>query len=836
MAIIDLNYASESEFRSKFAATPADYVAAGNSYRMLAANSEIVFANPVTLEGKVTGPDNYLEIVCQAGASYMDNSGILTNPLAYDGTKGAAAAIAVGFIPALFSVKMPYVKFTGYQMRQAVGNAGPVIKVFAGAGNVTLDRCILDGFGNSQFDWPLEINDNNFTAVSSLIVHNSNQAVAAYVNTKTAKFENVTFIRPSNFTKGGFAVRLTNDGGTFDNCAFFGFDALIENPGGETVVRNCGGSGTIPTGTGNLPNLVAADNLVNPASDYRLKAGSALINAGRTPSSNNTRAPNGIRQQGTAADIGAWETPDALVAPSATVTAVSVTGQNVTISGTTTGVPTSGTASVSPSSIAYNSAEAAGPSAITFGSGTFTVTFTGLKVGEYNFQFQVANSGYTVGGQNPLGAFRIAGAAATLTQDSMSGQVLRISGTVSGSPTSGQLIVPAATTNPNGAFDQTKAFTITGSTCEVLITLPPGNYDAGIPRFTNAAGTSLPQSGTSAVSVVGIDGNPQAPDDTPAPADTTAPTMNGAITVSAQTTSGFTLSWPAATDFVGVAYYEVDNGSGAYVNVGNVLTLAVTGKSSATTYQTRVRALDAAGNASSPLTASATTAAVTPAPDTTPPVFTGTVNVANTTATTATISWSAASDNVAVTGYEYSIDGGTVYVNAGTARTASLAGLNPSTIYSLRVRAYDSAGNRSSAITGSFETESATTPPTGFTPSISRTVRILAGRSVFDAGTFWTVSGNNSPVGSKDPNSTIDIHFDWTSWLEDIGGAELSAVDFILSPELVSVAGVPSETGGTVFVSGGSTGQNMSITCRITTATTPPRIEDRTVVLQIKEQ
>lgn len=534
MATIDLTFASESEFRTKFAATPADWVAAGNSYRFLAANGQIVFANPVTLEGKVTGPDNYMEIAYQAGASYMDNSGILTNPLAYDGTKGAAAAIAVGFIPALFSVKMPYVKFTGYQMRQAVGNAGPVIKVFAGAGNVTLDRCILDGFGNSQYAWPLEVNDANFKAISSLIVHNSNQAVAAYVNSKTAKFENVTFIRPSTFTKGGFAVRIINDGCTFDNCAFFGFDAFIENPGGETIVRNCGGSGTIPSGTNNLPNLVAADNLVNPASDYRLKAGSVLINAGRTPSALNTRAPNGVRQQGTAADIGAWETPDALVAPSATITAISVTGTNVTISGTTTGVPTTGTMSVAPVSIPYNSAEAAGPVDITFGSGTFTATFTGLKVGRFNTTYQVANQGYSVAGGNSVGSFDIVGVTATVVQAPMVGEILNISGVITGNAISGQIIVPASATTPDGAFDQTKALTINGQNYSVAVPLPAGGYDPSILLFTSSAGTSLPQPGSYAVYINGIEGNPEAPEDTVEP---TTPTVTS-VTVSPATGNG----------------------------------------------------------------------------------------------------------------------------------------------------------------------------------------------------------------------------------------------------------------------------------------------------------
>lgn len=92
--------------------------------------------------------------------------------------------------------------------------------------------------------------------------------------------------------------------------------------------------------------------------------------------------------------------------------------------------------------------------------------------------------------------------------------------------------------------------------------------------------------------------------------DVTAPVMTGSIAVSAQTTTGFTLAWPAATDSVGVVDYQVDNGSGTYASVGNVLTAVVTGKASATAFNVRVRAVDAAGNQATPLIATATTLAV----------------------------------------------------------------------------------------------------------------------------------------------------------------------------------------------------------------------------------
>lgn len=127
-------------------------------------------------------------------------------------------------------------------------------------------------------------------------------------------------------------------------------------------------------------------------------------------------------------------------------------------------------------------------------------------------------------------------------------------------------------------------------------------------------------------------------------------------------------------------------------------------------------------------------------------------------------------------------------------------------------------------------------PVEPFIPSISRTIRILPGKTVYDAGAFWTVQGTSGPVGNKDPQSTIDIYFDWTAWLADIGGAKLSNIAFILGGGIESAGIVPTETGGTIFVTGGTLNADCTVTCRITTATDPARVDDRTAILKIRDQ
>ena len=141
------------------------------------------------------------------------------------------------------------------------------------------------------------------------------------------------------------------------------------------------------------------------------------------------------------------------------------------------------------------------------------------------------------------------------------------------------------------------------------------------PTFTGGDGTHLGPTGLE-VYAYGDGANPGLQStyrtalgmDTPV-ADTTSPAMVGAITVSAITTSGATLSCPAATDAVGVAGYEysIDGGASYTVIPNAARSVVVSGRPAGTAHAVRMRAFDAAGNRATPLSASFTTLAEQPA-------------------------------------------------------------------------------------------------------------------------------------------------------------------------------------------------------------------------------
>jgi chitodextrinase len=184
--------------------------------------------------------------------------------------------------------------------------------------------------------------------------------------------------------------------------------------------------------------------------------------------------------------------------------------------------------------------------------------------------------------------------------------------------------------------------------------------------------------------------------------DTQPPTAPGTPALTVVSSTQINLTWSAATDNVGVAGYVVERCAGAgcssFAQIGTPATTSFNdaGLSPSTSYSYHVRATDAANNLGPYSgTASATTQAP---PDTQPPTAPGTPTATAVSSSQINLTWPAATDNVAVTGYFVERCAGvgcTAFAQAGTTATASYsdAGLSASTSYSYRVRATDAASN-----------------------------------------------------------------------------------------------------------------------------------------------
>ncbi len=202
-------------------------------------------------------------------------------------------------------------------------------------------------------------------------------------------------------------------------------------------------------------------------------------------------------------------------------------------------------------------------------------------------------------------------------------------------------------------------------------------------------------------------------------ADVTAPTLTGSIAITALTSTSYTATCPPASDAVGVTGYQWRlGGTGAWTDIaagGRVDSF--TGRTPASTDSLEMRARDAAGNFSAPL---ATSIALLPPPDTTPPDHLGSIDVTALTFTSYIITLPAAADDVAVAGYEYSLNGG-AYIGMGLSLTAYISGRTSGATDVVQARSFDTAGNRS-------------------TPAMSISVTLPAIRSASPSGKAVTLS------------------------------------------------------------------------------------------------
>ncbi|MDQ4502194.1 LamG-like jellyroll fold domain-containing protein [Sinomonas sp. ASV322] len=95
--------------------------------------------------------------------------------------------------------------------------------------------------------------------------------------------------------------------------------------------------------------------------------------------------------------------------------------------------------------------------------------------------------------------------------------------------------------------------------------------------------------------------------------------------------------------------------------------------------------------------------------DSVAPTAPGSLAAGTPTKTTIPLSWTAATDNTGVAGYEYRANAG-AWVSTGSTGTAfTVTGLTANTSYTIEVRAFDAAGNRGSAASVTASTQAAQT-------------------------------------------------------------------------------------------------------------------------------
>ena len=510
-------------------------------------------------------------------------------------------------------------------------------------------------------------------------------------------------------------------------------------------------------------------------------------------------------------------------------------GQSLTITFSTTNAPTSGMASLNPDATNPNGAVST-LGTIVFGTNTGTATFSNIPPGNYTPTITLTNAAGTrsVSGLQPVSIVGVTGnpAAGSTTTTSTSTVTSVVVSPTTASLTGAGTTAFTAVVNGTGSPSQAVTWTATAGavTSSGAYTAPPAT---SFVQTITVTATSLQDSSKSANATVTV----------AASSDTTIPVMVGAITVSSITTTSCVISWPAATDNVAIIGYEISINNGAtYTNLGNVLTTTQTGLGQGTPYYVKVRAYDAAGNRAIPLSATATTTSVTSTPsDTTAPVMQGNIIKVSSSQTGYVISWPAATDAVGVVGYKVSTDGGATYLDIGAVLTFTKTNATPGTIYQNRVVAYDAANNIAVPLSLAVTTDSppviVPNVPSIYTPAASRTIPVMAGNTELQTtdAVDYVFNSVGIPIFIKDPDATLDYSLNITDWLRDsndvIGQVSATGNGCTISSPAAFSAGLI-----TTFVTGGVVDEVAIVTIKWSTRSTPPRADERDILLKIKQR
>ena len=244
--------------------------------------------------------------------------------------------------------------------------------------------------------------------------------------------------------------------------------------------------------------------------------------------------------------------------------------------------------------------------------------------------------------------------------------------------------------------------------------------------------------------------------------DTTAPSIS-AITATVVTSSSVTITWTTNEPSTSQVDYGPTTSYGSTTPLDSTLVTAhsvtLIGLTSNATYNFRVHSSDALGNEA--VSANATFIIDTAAPS----IPTGLTATAI-SSSQINLSWTASTDNVAVTGYQV-LRGGVVIATVATT-SYSNTGLTAGTNYVYTVKAVDAAGNASvasgsaNATTLAADTTApsvAITTPTP-TATVSGTVSVAANASddVGVVGVQFLLDGN--PLGTEDTTSPYSVLWD----------------------------------------------------------------------------
>jgi hypothetical protein len=225
-------------------------------------------------------------------------------------------------------------------------------------------------------------------------------------------------------------------------------------------------------------------------------------------------------------------------------------------------------------------------------------------------------------------------------------------------------------------------------------------------------------------------------------------TANGDLQVGVSWTAPTWLGGSAILDYVVEYSSDGTNFSTFADGTSTASTADVTGLTLGTTYTFRVKATNSTGTGA----ASSTATAVAVTLPGTPSSLAGSAS-----SSSATLTWTAPSDGgSAITGYEYSLDGGSTWTSTGSsAASATISSLSASTAYTVELRAVNAVGESATPASLSFTTSAAPAAATPTTTAPAAPAPTPTAPSPVPSGTEPVfVTDDDAPLLERQPGTS----------------------------------------------------------------------------------
>lgn len=272
-------------------------------------NQEFSVAGTVlTITGSTTSTTTYKHLTTVSGASFRNHANVLTNPLRYNASVGAALRCTSAGGTCL-SMAENNNRISNLQLKSDTGRALVV------SGTVSfVDSCIVEGAvtSNSASNGTLLFSGNGTLRNSVVIQRGTGADHIIGTGTTSPNLYNCTIVAPVDLGDSPETIFLSGASGTVtvQNCALFvGNELKALHAGSATFNYTTCVSDIAGTANVTLANYEAEyEDSGNAATDLRPTIMSAQIDAGTTDTTNAATDIKGTaRPQQSAYDIGCWE-------------------------------------------------------------------------------------------------------------------------------------------------------------------------------------------------------------------------------------------------------------------------------------------------------------------------------------------------------------------------------------------------------------------------------------------------------------------------------------------------------------------------------------------------